>query len=171
VVTSTAGALEIIDLSLFKGDTRILLDIKMRIEEGETYALIGPTGGGKTSLLRTVDLLEDNWIGEIRLWGEDVLNLKESMKIDIRRRMAMVFQRPSMLKGDVFRNVALGLQIRGMGGGDIRQRVESVLLSVGLSGYERRAASTLSGGEQQGVAIARALAIDPQILILDEPTA
>jgi tungstate transport system ATP-binding protein len=85
--------------------------------------------------------------------------------------MAMVFQRPTVFSGSVYDNVAYGLRVRGMKSGEIRPKVSHALETVGLVGYEARKAATLSGGEVQRVALARAMVIEPELLLLDEPTA
>ncbi|MDM7912812.1 MAG: phosphate ABC transporter ATP-binding protein [Methanotrichaceae archaeon] len=151
------------------GDAEILKDINLSVEPGEVLALIGPTGSGKTTLLRLIGLLEKPTVGEIVIDGRDVAKLSEGMRLKIRRRMAMVFQKPVMFKTSVRENVSYGLRIRGES--RIDGRVRAAIEAVGLSGYESRDANTLSGGEMQRIALARALVLEPEILLLDEPTA
>lgn len=151
------------------GDAEILKDINLSVEPGEVLALIGPTGSGKTTLLRLIGLLEKPTVGEIVIDGLDVAKLSEGMRLKIRRRMAMVFQKPVMFKTSVRENVSYGLRIRGES--RIDGRVRAAIEAVGLSGYESRDANTLSGGEMQRIALARALVLEPEILLLDEPTA
>lgn len=151
------------------GDAEILKDINLSVEPGEVLALIGPTGSGKTTLLRLIGLLEKPTVGEIVIDGLDVTKLSEGMRLKIRRRMAMVFQKPVMFKTSVRENVSYGLRIRGES--RIDGRVRAAIEAVGLSGYESRDANTLSGGEMQRIALARALVLEPEILLLDEPTA
>jgi tungstate transport system ATP-binding protein len=151
------------------GGAEILKDINLSAEPGEVLALIGPTGSGKTTLLRMIGLLEKPTIGEIVIDGLDVTKLSEGKRLEIRRRMAMVFQKPVMFKMSVKENVSYGLRIRGEG--KIDGRVEAAIEAVGLSGYESRDANTLSGGEMQRIALARALVLEPELLLLDEPTA
>ncbi len=156
---------------LFKsyGKAEILKDINLKVEPGEVLALIGPTGSGKTTLLRIIGLLEKPTAGEIIFDGKEVTDLPEGERLTARRRMAMVFQKPVMFKTSVRENVSYGLKIRG--DNKTNARVEAAIEAVGLSGYESRDANTLSGGEMQRIALARALVLEPDLLLLDEPTA
>ena len=167
--TAREGAfLEIEDLAKSCGRAEILKDINLRVMRGEVLALIGPTGSGKTSLLRLINLLEGPSSGRIMIEGREVSSLPESDLLPVRRRMAMVFQKPVMFRADVEHNVSFGLKMRGK---KEMRMVQKALASVGLSGYERRDANTLSGGEMQRIALARALILEPELLLLDEPTA
>jgi tungstate transport system ATP-binding protein len=100
-----------------------------------------------------------------------MVNNSERQRLEIRRRLAMVSQKPAVFNASVFDNVAYGLRIRKENGASLRHKVMNVLETVGLSGYETRDARTLSGGETQRVALARAMVIEPELLLLDEPTA
>jgi tungstate transport system ATP-binding protein len=151
------------------GRAEILRDIDLTVEHGEVLALIGPTGSGKTTLLRLIDLLEEPTNGEVILDGMRVTGIPEKERLKIRRRMAMVFQKPVMFRENVLGNVSYGLKIRGER--KIDERVREAILAVGLDGYESRDANTLSGGEMQRIALARALVLEPDLLLLDEPTA
>jgi tungstate transport system ATP-binding protein len=150
------------------GSMQILRDVDLQINEGEVLALIGPTGSGKTTLLRLIDLLEEPTHGVMLLEGQDVARLSEKEKTKLRRRMAMVFQKPVMFKASVKYNVSYGLKVRGV---KAPEKVDLVLKAVGLQGYAHRDATTLSGGEMQRIALARALIVEPELLLLDEPTA
>ncbi|MEM0498425.1 MAG: phosphate ABC transporter ATP-binding protein [Methanothrix sp.] len=152
-----------------KNGIMILNDINIEVRTGETLGIIGPTGAGKTTLLRVMDLIEIPSKGRVLFRGEDLQ--RESERLAARRRIGVVFQRPVMLRGSVYDNVAYGLRIRRLSKEEIDERVGAALSDVGLEGYERRPARTLSGGEMQRVALARALAISPELLLLDEPTA
>lgn len=160
--------LELENLGKSYGQAQILMEINLRVMKGEVMALIGPTGSGKTTLLRLINLLEQPSSGRIMIEGRDISAISERDKLPIRRRMAMVFQKPVMFKADVERNVSFGLKMRGQGDSG---KVREALAAVGLSGYEKRDANTLSGGEMQRIALARALILQPQLLLLDEPTA
>ena len=160
--------LEIKALGKSYGKAEILKDIDMTMERGEVLVLVGPTGSGKTTLLRLVNLLEAPSLGCIRFKGRTVTAGSEKERLLARRSMAMVFQKPVMFKASVQENVSFGLKMRGR---DDRGRVLEALAAVGLSGYEKRDANTLSGGEMQRIALARALVLEPELLLLDEPTA
>lgn len=153
------------------GEKEVLKDNSFTIQKGEIFTFIGPSGSGKTTILRLIDMLERPTSGTISIDGIDVSSLKDRDRIPIRRKMSMVFQKPSPLRGTVFDNIAIGLLYRSISQDEIKARVPEALERVGLKGYEDRKAGTLSGGEMQRVAIARAIATKPDILLLDEPTA
>jgi tungstate transport system ATP-binding protein len=148
----------------------ILKNINIRIDRGEVFALIGPTGAGKTTLLRLIDMLDKPPAGRIIFDGADVTT-SEKVRLEARRRMAFVLQKPIVFNASVYDNVAYGLRWRGMGSRQVGEKVDGILETVGLAEYKKRNARTLSGGEVQRVAIARAIAIKPEVLLLDEPTA
>jgi tungstate transport system ATP-binding protein len=160
--------LKIIGLGKSYGKAAILIDINLTVERGKVLALIGPTGSGKTTLLRLINLLEEPSCGCILFDDQLAGRKKNSELLELRRRMAMVFQKPVMFRGTVRENVAFGMNLRGKVD---PERVADALSEVGLSGYEDRDASTLSGGEMQRIALARALILEPDLLLLDEPTA
>ena len=150
---------------------RTILDaINLEIHRGEIFTLIGPSGSGKTTLLRQIDLLDVPTSGEIWYDGVKIGN-SEAARLPIRRRMAMVFQKPTVLNTTVEENVASGLKFRGVRREETRGQVHAILDMVGLSGFSKRSALTLSGGEMQRIAIARAVITKPDVLLLDEPTA
>lgn len=145
---------------------RTVLDVPaISVHPGETYALLGASGAGKSTLLRILGLLEAPTAGRVFLDGSPA----SRHSLPTRRKIAAVFQKPYMLRGTVGHNVAYGLRLRGVSGDERRERVAEVLERVGLSGWERRSALTLSGGEAQRVALARALVLRPSLLLLDEP--
>jgi tungstate transport system ATP-binding protein len=157
-------------LSRRVGNRSILDSIDLEIRPGEIFTLIGPSGSGKTSLLRIIDLLDTPTAGKIIFDGTDT-SAHDAVRLKIRRRMGMVFQKPSVLNTTVAENVAFGLRFRGVEKPEIEKRVRSGLDIVGLGNLAERRAVTLSGGEMQRVAIARALVTHPDVLLLDEPTA
>ena len=158
------------ELNLRHGNKTILEAIDLSIERGEFFALIGPTGAGKTSLLRLLDLLELPSSGVIAIDGAEVSSSPRE-RLAVRRRMAFVQQKPASFNMSLFDNVASGLRWRHVPGVEVRRRVKEVIELVGLAGKEAQHARTLSGGEMQRAAIARALVTEPAILFLDEPTA
>ena len=162
--------IETVDLCQRYGERDILKNINIKVDKGEVFALIGPTGAGKTTLLRLIDLLDTPTSGRIYF---DRLDTTESAKLrlEVRRRMAFVIQKPVVFNTSVYDTLAYGLKWRRVEKSSLRQRVNSILELVALSEYKDRNARTLSGGEVQRVAIARALAIEPELLLLDEPTA
>ncbi len=152
------------------GKQEILKDINLEVERGEIFALIGPTGAGKTTLLRLIDLLEVPTSGEIHIAGVDATGAGRQ-RLELRRRMAFVLQKPVVFNMSVYDNIACGLRWRRKSRGEIREPVNRLLEAVRLSPLADKNARTLSGGETQRVAIARAMALEPEILLLDEPTA
>jgi len=148
----------------------ILKNINLKVDKGEIFALIGPTGAGKTTLLRLVNLLDLPASGIIYFGGVDTSE-SARMRTELRRRMAFVFQKPVVFNMSVYDNVACGLKWRGEGKSEIGKKVYNILEMVTLSDYKDRNARTLSGGEVQMVAIARAIISEPEVLLLDEPTA
>lgn len=152
------------------GKAEILKNIDLGVERGEVFITIGPTGSGKTTLLRLIGLLEKPTSGYIYFDGHRVTD-SEGQRLAVRRRMAMVSQRPTVFNASVYDNVAYGLKIRKEKGASLHRKVMNALETVELAGYEKRNARTLSGGETQRVALARAIVIEPELLLLDEPTA
>ena len=152
------------------GERYVLKDVNIEIEKGDTLALIGPTGAGKTTLIRLLDMLETPVSGKIYIDEIDVTCSKRH-RLEMRRRMAFVQQKPIVFNMNVYDNIACGLRWRGEKGKAVQQKVEAVLELVGMADYKNRQAKTLSGGETQRIAIARALVTEPEVLFLDEPTA
>jgi len=162
--------IETVNITQKYGGQEIIKDISLKVEQGEVLALIGPTGAGKTTLLRLLDLLEVPSSGSIYFDGTEVTASKR-LRLQARRRMSFVLQKPVVFNMSVADNIACGLKWRKEKESSISQRVQDALELVGMTGYSSRNARNLSGGETQLVAIARALAIAPEILFLDEPTA
>jgi tungstate transport system ATP-binding protein len=152
------------------GGSEILKTIDLTIQKGEIFTLIGPSGSGKTTLLRLINLLDTPTTGKIIFAGTDTSE-NEKVRLSIRRRMGMVFQKPAVLNTTVAENVAFGLKFRAVEKSEIEKRVLAALDLVGLADLSSRRAITLSGGEMQRVSIARAMVTEPEVLLLDEPTA
>jgi len=162
--------IELVDLSHSYGERKILRGLSLSIDKGEVFTLIGPTGAGKTTLLRIIDLLEVPGAGEIFFDGK-CIPPSGKQRLEIRRRMSFIHQKPQVFNLSVYDNVACGLRWRGEEKGRIAGKVDHILEIVGLEGYKNRNARTLSGGEAQRVALARSLVLEPEVLLLDEPTA
>lgn len=162
--------IQVTDLSRTAGGRKILKGVTLTIHRGEIFTLIGPSGSGKTTLLRLIDLLDLPDSGTITIDGSPTA-VAEPERLKIRRRMAMVFQKSSVLNATIEENIAAGLKFRGIAPDEIARAVRSVLDLVGLSYLAGRRAVTLSGGEMQRLAIARAVVTKPDVLFLDEPTA
>jgi tungstate transport system ATP-binding protein len=148
----------------------ILKNVNLAVDRGQVFALIGPTGAGKTSLLRVIDMLDRPSAGGIVFDGADVTS-SDSARLTARRRMAFVLQKPVVFNTSVYENVVYGLKWHGLDRQRAREKADGILETVGMTVYRKRLARTLSGGEVQRVAIARALATAPEVLLLDEPTA
>jgi len=148
----------------YKGHTVLDVD-EIELPAGRTYALLGASGAGKSTLLRVLGLLEVPSSGEVLYDGLPVARAD----LAARRRIAAVFQKPYLLRGTVEQNVGYGLRLRGVRKPERRERVAAALATVGLDGWEKRSALTLSGGEAQRVALARAIVLRPNLLLLDEP--
>jgi len=162
--------IETVNLCQRYGERDILRNINLSVGKGEVFALIGPTGAGKTTLLRLIDLIDVPTSGKIYFDGVDTAE-SARVRLEVRRRMAFVLQKPVVFNMSVYDNIACGLKWRGVGKRRLREKINSVLEVVGLSADRNRNARILSGGEAQRVAIARAIAIEPEVLLLDEPTA
>jgi phosphate transport system ATP-binding protein len=171
-------SLRVEDLSLYYGDTQALRDINMVIPEKRVTAFIGPSGCGKSTLLRCFNRLNEliqgvRTEGRIRLRGDDIFAPSVDIA-NLRRRVGMVFQKPNPFPKSIYENVAYGLRIQGIRNRRVLDRaVENALRSAALWDEVRDRvhdnALGLSGGQQQRLVIARAIAIEPEVLLLDEP--
>jgi len=159
--------LETRNLEVNRGGAILIQVPSLLIQEGEIFSLIGPNGAGKTTLLQTLSYLLKPFQGEIFFRGNRV-ETNHSV-LEFRRKLAMVFQEPLLFDTTVFNNVASGLRIRGMKRDEIRDRAMEQLDRFGIGHLKGRSAKTLSGGEAQRTSLARAFALRPEILLLDEP--
>jgi tungstate transport system ATP-binding protein len=149
-----------------------VLDIPhLEVRRGEVLTLLGENGSGKTTLLRLLGLLIKPARGKVLFGGEEVDFGSARKLLEMRRRMASVMQQPLLCKMSVRRNVGLGLRFRGMPKPELQQRVDTWLERLSIPHLAERPASKLSGGEAQRTSLARAMAIDPEVLFLDEPFA
>jgi len=161
-------------LNFFYGPKQILFDISMGIADKKVTALIGPSGCGKSTLLRTLNRMYET-VGTARLEGEILLDGQDILAQDVtalRRRVGMVFQRPNPFPKSIFDNVAYGPRINGYKG-SLADTVEKSLRHAALwdevKDHLHKSAYELSGGQQQRLCIARALAVEPEVLLMDEP--
>ena len=151
--------------------SNVAVDIDaLTIDAGRLYTLTGANGAGKSTLLGILAFLTPPTTGEIFYAGERI-DWKSDIVRRRRRKVTLLHQSPYLFGGTVFRNVAYGLKARGIAGEAGRRAVDRALETVGLEGFRDRDARELSGGEAQRVAMARALALDPEVLLLDEPLA
>lgn len=146
-------------------------DVTFDIQQGETFVVMGLSGSGKSTLVRCLSRLIEPTAGQVLIDGEDVLGYGKRALMDLRRtKMSMVFQHFGLLPHrKVIDNIAFGLEVRGTSRTDRMDRAREVLELVGLGGWEDNYPRELSGGMQQRVGLARAMAVDPEILIFDEP--
>ncbi len=175
----------------YDGTKKVLEDISFQVSKGEIFVIIGPSGVGKTTLLRLIDQLDIPSAGLLKINGIETTRLTEKERLQVRRKQGMVFQSTLLFDDSVYNNVAYGLKIREESKANIkprtrlskrvevkiktkdiiREKVSKALKVVGLEDLIGRHAKTLSGGETQRIAIARVLAYEPELLLLDELTA
>ena len=146
-------------------NVKALQDVSFDVEGGKIVVLIGTNGAGKSTLLRIIAALEKPDKGNV-LFNNQTLPENEMRKIS-----TLVFQRTAMFSRSVHDNLAYGLQIRGTPKNEINQKISEALAAVGLKDFEKRKAKKTSGGEQQRISLARAMLLEPKVLLLDEPTA
>lgn len=159
---------ELRELAKSYGTRSVLHVHELDIYRSEVLAVVGPSGAGKSTLLRLLNLLESPSAGTLCFLGKQ-FGVAQSAPLELRRRVTMVFQRPILLKSSVWDNVRYGLWLRGES--DAAERVSQALEQVGMTSMAHQDGRTLSGGELQRVALARAMVLQPDVLLLDEPTA
>ncbi|WP_460106895.1 quaternary amine ABC transporter ATP-binding protein [Streptomyces sp. YKOK-J1] len=159
------------DLRSRTGCTAAVRDVSFDVRKGEVFVVMGLSGSGKSTLVRCLTRLIEPTAGTIVIDGEDVRAMDKVRLRELRRhRAAMVFQHFGLLPHrTVLDNVAYGLEIQGVGKAERRERAAEIVAKVGLEGMEQRRPDQLSGGQQQRVGLARALAVDPEVLLFDEP--
>ncbi|MCL7417647.1 MAG: phosphate ABC transporter ATP-binding protein [Halalkalicoccus sp.] len=165
-------------------DEPVFSEVSLSVDRGEVLAIIGPSGVGKSTLLRLLALFERPDAGTVSYEGTDVWGVSESRRLALRRNVGMVFQEPSLFDAPVLKNAEYGLRVRQSWADRLKRSAaelvgrtngthEAALAAldvVGLDGKEEQNARSLSGGEAQRVAFARALAYEPSVLLLDEPS-
>jgi len=166
--------LEVNNLQVKRGQSLVVDVAHLTVQSQEVLAIIGPNGAGKTTLLLTLAMLHPPTSGEIIFEGQKIsprINLSKRNLLNLRRRMAVVFQEPLLFDTTVFENVASGLKVRRITRNELKDRVFGWLDQLGIAHLAKRSARTLSGGEAQRVNLARAFVLHPQILFMDEPLA
>jgi iron(III) transport system ATP-binding protein len=165
MINAKAGSVVFENVQKKFGAFTAIPDLSLTIEPGTLVTLLGPSGCGKTTTLRILAGLEQPTSGRILVGGKDITRLPAN-----ERDISMIFQSYALFPHmNALDNVAYGLESSGVKRRDARKRAEEVMDLVGLGGYGQRLPAELSGGQQQRVAVARALALEPQVLLLDEP--
>ncbi|QER42568.1 phosphate ABC transporter ATP-binding protein PstB [Thermodesulfobacterium sp. TA1] len=170
--------IEVRTLNFYYGKDLALKNINMKVYRNKVTALIGPSGCGKTTFLRCLNRMHDLYVGnryegEIIFEGKNILDKKIDL-IELRSKIGMVFQKPTPFPMSIFDNVAYGLRLKGVKGSELKDRVEAALKDAALwdevKDRLKESAFSLSGGQQQRLCIARAIAVEPKVLLFDEPT-
>jgi putative ABC transport system ATP-binding protein len=154
-------------------ETQALRGVTLDVEDGEFSAIVGPSGSGKTTMLQLMGCLDRPTSGSVLIDGQEATRLSPNKRADLRKRsIGFVFQFFALIPGlTAYENVELPLLLTGVKASDRRARVRELLEAVGLSDRARHRPDQMSGGEQQRVAVARALAAHPVLILADEPTA
>jgi phosphate transport system ATP-binding protein len=175
--TSAPAKIDVKNTHFWYGTKKALENVSLPLLEGQVTALIGPSGCGKSTFLRTLNRMNDlipgtRTEGEAMFDGTNIYDKKTDVVL-LRQRIGMVFQRPNPFPKSIFENIAYGLKVQGKSRHDIQERVEESLRGAALWGEVKDRLSTsalgLSGGQQQRLCIARALAVKPEIILMDEP--
>jgi len=156
-----------------KLETQALRGVNLTIENGEFTALVGPSGSGKTTLLQMIGCLDQPTKGNVFINGKEATKLNRNQRADLRREtIGFVFQFFALIPTlTAYENVEMPLLLNGLGAADRKKRVNEMLEAVGLNDHSHHRPDQLSGGQQQRVAVARALSINPKLVLADEPTA
>lgn len=163
--------IEINSLGKYFGDHKVLSDISLKVDKGDVFGIVGHSGAGKSTLLHCLNGLESYTEGSVRVGGKEVRDLDEKELKLLRRDMGMIFQNFNLMnRKDVFENILFPLKVWGTPKNEAESRVNELLELVGLTGKRHEKVRNLSGGQKQRVGIARALALNPEILLCDEAT-
>jgi tungstate transport system ATP-binding protein len=161
-----ASIIALRDIIVRYGDVSALTVSSLEARDGEVIALVGPNGAGKSTLLRVMGLLQQPTAGKLYFRGEEVCHANT---LRLRRCIASVFQEPLLVNASVYENAALGLKLRRLPNGQVNKRLRPWLERFALGGLAARPAHTLSGGEARRTSLVRAFALEPELLLLDEP--
>ena len=176
--TGDTARLQVRDLAFFYGSTQVLFDNNLDIADKRITAFIGPSGCGKSTHIRTYNRMFSLYPGQsargqVLLGGVNVLEKQAMDDIALRSRVGMVFQKPTPFAMSIYDNVAYGLRLLGIKGAELEGRVEAALRDAALweeaKDRLKESGLQLSGGQQQRLCIARALAVEPEVLLMDEP--
>jgi putative ABC transport system ATP-binding protein len=161
------------DFKIGEMETHALRGVNLSIEDGEFTALVGPSGSGKTTLLQLIGLLDQPTSGQVYINGNDATRLNRNQRADLRKgTIGFIFQFFALIPTlTAYENVEMPLLLNGTKPAERKARVNEMLEAVGLSDRAHHRPDQLSGGQQQRVAVARALAINPRVILADEPTA
>jgi molybdopterin-binding protein len=162
------GMIKLKNVAVDFGDVRALDDVDFSINAGEMFSIIGPNGAGKTTILRVIAGLLEPSEGDLMFHDRYISDINRQ---DLRRQAPMVFQKPVLFNTTLFKNVAYGLRIRGIAEAEVQRTVVDTLDLVHLTDLQNRRARNLSGGEQRRASLAMAIALDTELLLVDEPTA
>ena len=164
--------IEIKNLMKKYGKNIVLKDITENVNKGQVICVIGPSGSGKSTFLRCLNVLEKPNSGKILFEGKDLTNISEKELCALREKMGMVFQSFNLFPNmTVLENIKVApMRVKGIAEDEAEKKAKQLLEKVGLSDHENQYPASLSGGQQKRVAIARAMAMDPEVMLFDEPT-